>query len=271
MSDIIINVENFKRNSKRLQKALNAQGIEASLTQAQDFMAKSLGVKNTFEMLSLLEKSDEIQNVNNHQLTFIQKLESIINSSPTIQKVFLYTDYGNFILDICSKSEESYGIYFGATNNPSIKDFTAIGLDIDTAKSLIELSELIPSDKYEGLLFGSNLFKKYCSDNNVFYFKNVLFDDEILIDNKLYHKRYTSFKRWKIKESISKRQNYVGFYLMEGHNYAGRNNIYYKDVDDIVVEYYYESHCFNRQPTCYAVKFFEVSSKDFKEISYEDI
>lgn len=274
MSGIIITVENFKRNAKRLQKALKASGLDVNLTQSQDLMAKSFGVKNTFEMLALLDQESpqvSVIDTKNEQDIFVNELESILKSSSLIKKAFLYTDYGNFILDICSKSEESYGIYFGATNNPSIKDFTVLGIDDETSERLVNLSKMIPSDKYEGLLFGSNLFKKYCKNKNVYYFKNELFKDELMIDGKLYHKRHTKFKRWKVKESLLERKNELGFYLMKGHNYAGKPMSSYSDTEDIVVEYYHEMHCFNHNSTCYAAKFFEITSKGFKEILYEDI
>ncbi len=269
MSDIIINIENFKRSSKRLQKALKLNGLDIGLTQSQDILSKAFGVKNTFEMLNLLNDSN-IEHVINEKLdfedNFINKFMNIIKSSKTIKKSYLYTDYGNFIIDIVSNNKESYGIYFGATSKPRFKDFTDIGIDVDTSNSLIKLISEIPEDKYEGLLLGSKLFKKYCKDKNVYYFKNDLFDEERTIKESVYTKRYTIIKKSKLNDIIIDYDKSLKLNKMKSNSYPGFEDFntavkMLKNNDQILVEYYYESYIFDRSvPNCFAIKLWELNS-----------
>lgn len=264
MSEISINTENYKRTAKRLQKVLKENGLEINLSKAQEIMAQSFGVKNTYEMLNLLNssttKSEQKEDL------FVQSLNTILKNSNSIKKCFLYTDYGNFILDIVSFNEESYGIYFGATSKPLMKDFLIMGIDEKTATSLVELCSFIPEDKYEGLLFGSKLFNKYCSKKKTHYFKNELLENEFILNSSIYKKRYTVYNKNNFEDEIIGFDKKLNLLQIKSGRHPGFDDfrepdLYLKNKNQILVEYYTEQH--SEQPKCYAVRYWYIDSNNF--------
>lgn len=263
MSEISINTENYKRISKRLQKVLQANGLELNLSKAQEIMAQSFGIKNKYEMLNLLNSS--IEQSESKEDLFIQSLNTILKDSNSIKKCFLYTDYGNFILDIVSSSEESYGIYFGATSKPIIKDFLIMGIDEKTASSLVAICSFIPEDKYEGLLFGSKLFNKYCSKKNTHYFKNELLETEFILNSSIYKKRYTLYNKTNFEEEIIGFDKKLNLLQIKSGKHPGfddfiKPDLYLKNKKQILVEYYTEQH--SDKPKSYAVRYWYIDNND---------
>lgn len=267
MSNIILNVENFKRSSKRLQKALKDNGFDINLSKSQDIMAKAFGVKNSFEMLNLLE-IERKETVISFEDDFIKQLNNIISLSNTIKKSYIYTDYGNFIIDIVSHNNEAFGIYFGATSKPTINDFIVIGIDKETAIQLVNLVLNIPDDKYEGLLFGSNIFKKYCKKSNVYYFKNELFDNEKEINGHIYSKRYTIFSQNKFNDLLDGLDKDLNLIRLKSNRYPGYEDIdvafkMMKSKDQVLVEYFNQSNLFDKTvPNCYISKIWELDNNN---------
>lgn len=262
MSKILINTENYKKNSKRLQKALQEYGFEVNLSDAQNILAKSFGVKNTFDMLNFLNDTNTNENCNHiNEEDFIFTLITILKDSKSIKKCLLYTDYGNFIIDIVSNNEESYGIYFGATDHPKIKDLINIGISEETSLKLISLFSKIPEDKYEGLLFGSKIFKKYCNDKKIHYFKNDLFEFETILNSKVYKKRYTLFNKNIFDSQIIGFDNSMNLMEIKSGKHPGFEEIielkiYLKNKEQYLVEYYIEQYSEN--PKCYAIKYWYI-------------
>lgn len=267
MSNIILNVENFKRSAKRLQKVLKENGFDINLSKSQDIMAKAFGVKNSFEMLNLLE-IEKKETAISFEDDFVNKLYTVLNLSNTIKKSYIYTDYGNFIIDIVSNNNESFGIYFGATSKPNINDFTAIGIDKETANQLVNLVLDIPNDKYEGLLFGSKIFKKYCKKSNVYYFKNELFDNEKEINGNIYSKRYTIFSQKRFNDLLDGLDKDLNLIRLKSNRYPGYEDIdvafkMMKSKDQVLVEYFSQINLFDKTvPNCYISKMWELDNNN---------
>lgn len=260
MSEIIINEENFKKISKRLHKNLKNNGFDFNLSKAQDILAKSFGVQNTFELLNLLNENTN-KNVLSNEYEFITSLENILKQTNSVHKCFLYNDYGNFIIDIVSENEESFGIYFGSTTKPKIKDLLDIGISEKDSASLIDLFSKIPEDKYEGLLFGSNIFKKYCHNKKIHYFKNLLFKREVNLNSKIYNKRYALFNKDVFSSLIIGFDNSMNLMEIKSGRYPGFEKIielknYLKNKEQYLVEYYSEQY--SEIPKCYAIKYWYI-------------
>ncbi len=59
MSDIIVNSENFKRFSKRLQKAMTEAQLKVNLSQTQQFLSKAFGCTNVHELEQQFAKNSQ--------------------------------------------------------------------------------------------------------------------------------------------------------------------------------------------------------------------
>jgi len=269
MSNIIINAENLKRFAKRLQKQSTELGLDLSLSQSQELLAKVLGANNFFEIHQLLTVPDK-----NVEDLFLDELNSILNQKPSsIRKSFMEIDYGNFVINFMGNQEESYGVYFGATHEHVEKGLRGVGISKQESFQIVQLFEkYVSHEKYEGLLLGSKIYKKIKKDQkNVVYFKNILSAHEICIDNVYYKERYTIIKQENFDKLITKKHSSGLYYDIGLGNYAGFED--FDIVDEklslwqktqinqpskIILKYYVESH-FTDIPRCLAIEWWQVN------------
>jgi hypothetical protein len=258
MSNIIINSENFKRFSKRLQKKSEQYGVKLSLSEAQELLSQTFGATNFFEMQTMFEKASISK-----EASFIAKYREIINNEPAIKKSYIYVDYGNMIIDIVGHMDElSHSIYFGSEITDTVTDFRRIGIPLETCEKLVTLfNEYNPVEKYAGLLFGSNVRKIMIDeqgDKEAHYFKNILLEHEKKIDGQIYSKRYMVVSDKYFKSIMSNLDLSGRYCIMKSDRYAGfddQKTALKKAAksDSIAIEYYYELHA--DTPKCLMSRF----------------
>lgn len=131
MSDIVINSENFKRFSKRLQKSLRENDCNKTLMESQEILAKVLGSSNTFELMKNLAPEeklivnviDNIEYVKKAQL-FLSELSNLLvpdsSGNSTIKACFFEVIHENsIVMTIVSEKivKDKYCFYFGEETN----------------------------------------------------------------------------------------------------------------------------------------------------------
>lgn len=110
MTTISINLENFKRFSKRLQKEQSKLGFEQTLSQSQEMLARTLGFSNYFEFQNKI-KDDSSKTSENIYKEYLLRLKNILDrEDSSISKCFFTTHSHNekIIMEIHSKN--GYGI-----------------------------------------------------------------------------------------------------------------------------------------------------------------
>lgn len=210
MSDIVINAENFKRFSKRLQKSTKTRGLEISLSEAQNLLAETFGVADYLEMSSKLKMPDpakshmplirpetpwpeeSVLSIVEH---FISKLKTILSKKDSsIMKCYIDEDFGNIILNFVSYNGDGWGLYFGSSSTIQKVHLTSCSISESDAEDIINLvKEYVPDNKYEGLLFGSKLMeydRNIANQQTIFKYQLEPDGRDIILDDIYYSLRY---------------------------------------------------------------------------------
>lgn len=114
MTTISINLDNFKRFSKRLQKEQSKLGFEQTLSQSQEMLARTLGFSNFFEFQNKINE-DVAKPSNNIYEEYLTRLKSILDrEDSSIRKCFFTTHSHNekIIMEIHSKNDYAIGLDF---------------------------------------------------------------------------------------------------------------------------------------------------------------
>ena len=190
---------------------------------------------------------------NYREISFIQEYKEIINNEPSIAKSCIYVYFGNIIIDIIGWNEDQcHSIYFGSEQLDNLNDFRKIGVPLETSEKLVNLfNKFNPSEKYAGLLFGSNvrkLMQEEAGSEDTVYFKNKLFTYEKKINGSVYSKRYMVVTDQAFKSIVQKMHPSGEYCIMRSERYPCFSEDdkdlvldQIKKNDSIAIEYYSET------------------------------
>lgn len=127
-----------------------------------------------------------------------------------------------------------------------------IGVPLETSEKLVNLfNKFNPSEKYAGLLFGSNVRKLMQEDagsEDTVYFKNKLFTYEKMINGSVYSKRYMVVTDQAFKSIVKKMHPSGEYCIMRSERYPCFSEDdkdlvldQIKKNDSIAIEYYSET------------------------------
>lgn len=227
MSDIVINSENFKRFSKRLQKTLKENDCKKSLMESQEILAKVLGSSNTFELMKNLtpEESVVLKTVDNIEYEkkaqlFLSELNNLLMGDETgnssIKECYFEVNEGYLILILSAVRnlvKHKYCFYFGEDTNDykiyaeliysgfgnsdanKIQDFKLRHMPKDSKKSLLLGNEIIKILEKTSLLEEYDQFQyfgmKIIKHNNFYIIRMQPGINEFEVKGKYFEKRYS--------------------------------------------------------------------------------
>lgn len=227
MSDIVINSENFKRFSKRLQKTLKENDCNKTLMESQEILAKVLGSSNTFELMKnltpeesiVLKKVDNIEYEKQAQL-FISELNNLLmadnSGNSSVKECYFEVKEGYLILVLSAVRnlvKHKYCFYFGEDTNDykiyaeliysgfvnsdanKIQDFKLSHMPKDSKKSLLLGNEIIKILEKASLLEEYDQFEyfgnKIIKHNNFYIIRMQAGINEFEVKGKYFEKKYS--------------------------------------------------------------------------------
>lgn len=225
MSTLSIDLENFKRFAKRLQKEQKKLGFEQSLSQSQDLLAKTFGCANYHEF-HIKFSQEEITEKSNIHKEYLYKLKELLSQkNSSIDKcLIVFDDYSknyhlsiyNIEKDACSMinlNKDNKNLFSKLVKDFAIKDISMLeeitneyiqnkakkaGIyHIDETGFMDEDGKpiYITSDPYDSNFpLYVEAKKIFTSKNNTVILKYTLGDEEKIINGQYYRAFYASLK-----------------------------------------------------------------------------
>lgn len=175
MTTISINLENFKRFSKRLQKEQNKLGFEQSLTESQEMLAKTLGFSNYFEFHKKFNEQkpekDTESSVNLYKEYLLKLKEILDRDGSEISKCFFQYDehQKKNYMQLESKSGYAIGLDFDRLTK-NLFSITKKHFDYEDINLIQRLNDEYFDKKIHGKFWIYDEIPFYDANNEIHYY-----------------------------------------------------------------------------------------------------